>query len=158
MRRLSSALLATSLALAACAALARAAATYNVTVAGSQTASSQEEGVALHLNASGDLSGMLRVSLKHEGHKVVGGSWTLTVLPAGADASASERGQLSGSVGGGSVTVGEHGVITGASSVQLTVQGGTGEYAGVSSGGGTLSLSADPENSTKLGGPLALNF
>jgi len=42
--------------------------------------------------------------------------------------------------------------------VQLSVQGGTGDYAAVSAGGGTVSLSADAENPTRLGGSLALNF
>jgi hypothetical protein len=156
MRRPLSALVATALALFACAALARAAAVYNSTLTGSQTASA--EGVTLQLNAGGDLHGMLAVSLKHEGGNVVGGSWTLTVLPPNADASSSEKGRLSGSVTGGTLTLDANGIVTAAASVQLSVRGGTGGFAAVTGGGGTFGLSADPENSTKLGGPLVLNF
>jgi hypothetical protein len=158
MSRLLSALVTASLAFVACAALARAAAVYNATLVGTQTASGGDEGVSLHLNATGDLPGMLTLSLKHEGGQVVGGSWTLTVLPPNADASASEKGRLTGSVSGGTLTLDEHGIVTAAASVQLTVQGGEGQYAEVTGGSGTLSLSADPENTTKLGGPLALDF
>jgi len=92
MRRLFSILVTTTLALAACVALAHAAAAYNSNVTGSQTASAESEGVMLRLNASGDLHGMLDLTLKREGGNVVGGSWTLTVLPPNADATSSERG------------------------------------------------------------------
>ncbi len=158
MRRLLPALLATWLALLACLTLARAAATYNDTVAGSQSASRLNEGVSLNLNATGDLPGMLNLSLKHEGAKVSGGSWTLTVLPPDAGATSSERGKLSGSVTGGTLILDANSIVKGADSVQLTVKSGTREFAGVSSGSGTLSLSADPKNPTRLVGPLALNF
>lgn len=151
-------LAAAALALAAGVALARAASPYNSDLVGSQTASAAGEGAALQLNASGDLHGMLRLVLKHEGGRIVGGTWALTVLPAGADASSSEKGRLSGDVAGGALTADANGVVTSVGSVQLSVQGGTGDYANVSAGGGTLSLSADPENPAMLRGPLALNF
>lgn len=156
MRRLFTTLMATSLAFAACVALARAATEYSGSVTGSQTAAA--EGVSLNLNATGDLPGMLTLSLKHEGANVNGGSWSLTVLPPDADATSSERGKLSGSVTGGTLTLDGNGIVTAAESVRLTVESGTGQYAGVSSGGATLSLSPDPKNSTKLGGPLVFNF
>ena len=158
MRRLLPALLAPSLALFACFTLARAAATYRGTVQGSQTASRMSEGVSLNLNAAGDLPGILTLSLKHEGGKVGGGSWTLTVLPPDADASSGERGRLSGSVGGGALTIDANGIVTAADSLQLTIKSGEGHYAGVSGGGATLSLSADPRTPSKLVGPLTLNF
>jgi hypothetical protein len=158
MRRLTSTLAATVLALAACAALAHAAAAYKSDLKGSQTASAESEGVALRLNASGDLHGMLSLTLKRDGGNVTGGTWELTVLPPNADASSSEKGKLTGVVSGGTLTVDAHGIVTSAASVQLSVQGGTGDYAAVTSGGGTVSLSADPENASRLGGPLALDF
>jgi hypothetical protein len=156
MRRLTSTLAATVLALAACAALAHASAAYQSALKGSQTASA--EGVALQLNASGDLHGMLSLTLKRDGGNVTGGTWELTVLPQNADASSSEKGKLTGAVSGGTLTVDAHGIVTSAASVQLSVQGGTGDYAAVTSGGGTVSLSADPDNASRLGGPLALDF
>lgn len=158
MRRPLPALAAIALALAACVAAARAATAYNSTLTGSQTASAEADGIALRLNASGDLNGMLSLTLKHDGGRVVGGTWALTVLPPDADAASAEKGRLTGSVGGGTLTADANGVVTAASSVRLSVEGGTGEYAGVSAGGGTLSLSPDPENPTQLGGPFALDF
>jgi hypothetical protein len=158
MTRLFSVLFTTSLAMLVSVALVNAAATYNNNVTGSQTASAERGGIALNLNASGDLPGMLSLTLSHEGGKVTGGTWTLSVLPPNADASSSETGRLTGRLTGGTLTLDANGIVTAANSVQLTVQNGTEKYAAATGGNGTLSLTADPENSTKLGGPLALNF
>lgn len=136
----------------------RAASTYNNAVSGSQTAAAENGSVAFNLNATGDLPGMLSVSLKHEAGNINGGTWTLTVLPQNADAASSEVGTLKGSFSGGTLTLDANGIATAAGSVQLTVQSGTGQFEAVTNGSGTLTLSADAENSTKLGGPLALNF
>ena len=157
MRRLFPPALTASLALAACFALAaRAAATYHSSVSGSQTASA--DGVSLNLNASGDLPGMLTLTLRHEGGTVTGGSWSLIVLPPDADATSAEKGRLSGGVSAGTLTLDANGVVSAAVGLQLNLQGGTGQYAGVSGGSGSLGLSADPENASKLGGPLQLDF
>ena len=131
---------------------------YTNSVTGSQTASAESGSVAFNLNATGDLPGMLNLTLKHEGGNVNGGTWTLTVLPPNADATSSATGTITGTFSGGTITLDANGVVTGASSVQLSVQSGTGQYQAVTSGSGTLGLSADAENSTKLSGPLALNF
>lgn len=139
-------------------AAARAAASYNDTVSAFQTVTDESGGVAVVLDAAGDLPGMGKLTFKRDGTNVTGGSWTLTVLPANADAAASERGRLSGSVSGGTVSFNDDGTLSGANSVQLTVEAGTGEHAGVSGGTGTVSLSASPENPSRLTGTLALNF
>lgn len=156
MRRLFTPLLAASLALTACVALARAAAEYNGSVSGSQTASA--EGVSLNLNAAGDLPGMLTLSLKHDGGRVTSGSWSMTVLPPDADATSAERGRLSGVISGGALALDGNGIVSAAEGLRLDVQGGAGQYADVAGGAGTLSLSADPENASKLGGPLKFAF
>ena len=134
------------------------AATYNDTVSGAQTASAESGSVAFNLTASGDLPGMLSLKLQHEGGNVNGGTWTLTVLPPNADATSSENGTLTGSLSGGTLTLDANGIATAANSIQLTVTSGTGQYASITSGSGTLNLSADAETPTKLGGPFALNF
>jgi len=134
------------------------ASTYNDSVSGSQTASAESGSVTFNLNATGELPGMLSLTVRHEGGNITGGTWKLTVLPANADATSSETGTLTGSLSGGTLTLDANGIASAASSVQLTVQNGAGQFAAITSGTGTLSLSADPENSTKLGGPLALNF
>jgi hypothetical protein len=158
MTRPLSALFTISLALFVSLTLVHAAGTYNDTVTGSQTASAESGGIALNLNARGDLPGMLSLTLMHEGGNVSGGTWTLSVLPQNADATSSENGKLTGRLTGGTLTLDANGILTAANSVQLTVESGTGQYASTTGGSGSLSLSADPENSTKLGGPLALNF
>ena len=135
-----------------------AASNYNNTVTGSQTASAENGSVAFNLNATGDLPGMLSITLKHEGGNVNGGTWTFTVLPPNADATSNETGTITGSFSGGAITLDANGVVTGANSVQLSVLSGTGQYQAVTSGSGTLGLSADAENSTKLSGPLTLSF
>ena len=132
--------------------------TYNDTVSGSQTASAESGSVAFNLNATGELPGMLSLTVRHEGGNITGGTWKLTVLPANADATSSSTGTLTGSFSGGTLTLDTNGIATAAGSVQLTVQSGTGQFEAITTGTGTLSLSADPENSTKLGGPLALSF
>ena len=137
---------------------AHAAATYNNTVSGAQTASAESGSVAFNLTATGDLPGMFSLTLRHEGGNVNGGTWTLTVLPPNADATSSENGTLTGSLSGGTLTLDANGIATAANSIQLTVTSGTGQYASITSGSGTLNLSADAETPTKLGGPFALNF
>jgi hypothetical protein len=142
-----------------CFAAARAATNYNDTVKAIRTASADgPAGVTFLLEAAGDLHGMGKVTLRREGNNVVGGTWSLTVLPAEADASSSEKGSLSGDVTGGSITLGPDDTVVGVSSLQLTVENGTGQHASVGSGSGTLSLSADIENPPKLKGTLSLNF
>lgn len=133
-------------------------ATYNDTLTGFQTASSESNGIVIVINAAGDLPGMGKLSLKREGNNVVGGAWNLTVLPANADAAASERGTLSGTVTGGTLSFTPEGTLSGAGSVQLTIEGGTGEHAGVGAGSGTITLSSNTENPSKLSGTLVLNF
>ena len=133
-------------------------ATYNNTVSGSQTAAPEVDGIALNLTATGDLPGMSAVKLQRDGQNVVGGTWKLTVLPANADASSTERGELIGTITGGTLTLNAEGTVASASSVQVVLQGGTGEFSGVTSGNGTLTISANAENASQLSGTLVLNF
>ena len=133
-------------------------ATYNNTVSGSQTAAPEAEGIALNLTATGDLPGMSKVNLHRDGENVTGGSLRLTVLPQNADASSSERGQLVGTISGGTVTLTSEGTIASASGVQVTIQSGTGEFASVTSGTATLNVTANTENPSQLSGSLVLNF
>jgi hypothetical protein len=139
-------------------AAAHAVATHNGTLNAFQSAASESDGVVVVLNAAGDLPGMGKLTFKREGNNVVGGSWTLTVLPANADATSSERGTLSGTVTAGTLSFNPGGTLAGASSVQLTIEGGTGEHAAVSAGSGVINLSSVAENPSKLNGTLVLNF
>ena len=133
-------------------------ATYNDSLSGSQTAAPENEGIALNLTAAGDLPGMSKITLKREGQNVTGGTFRLTVLPQNADATSTERGELIGTIGGGTLTLSTEGTLAAASSVQITIQSGSGEYAAVTAGTATLNLSANAENPTQLTGTLVLNF
>ena len=133
-------------------------ATYNDTLSGSQTAAPEAEGIALNLTASGDLPGMNKVKLQRSDSNITGGSWTMTVLPANADASSTERGTLTGTIGGGTLALTAEGTLASASGVQITIQSGTGEFASVTSGTGTLTIAANAENASQLNGTLVLNF
>ena len=141
-----------------CLAAARAATNYNNAVGASRTASAERDDVSLILDVTGDLPGMGKATLRREGNNVTGGSWSLTVLPPNPDASSSEKGRLTGAVSGGTCSFNPDGTLAGVSDVQLTIEGGTGEHASVNGGSGTLTLSVDAENSSKLKGTLALNF
>ena len=133
-------------------------ATYNGTLSGSQTAAPEAEGIALNLTVSGDLPGMNKLTLQRSDLNVTGGSWRMTVLPQNADSSSTERGELIGTVSGGTLTLTGEGTLASASGVQITIQSGTGEFASVTAGTGTLTITADAENPTQLNGTLVLNF
>ena len=133
-------------------------ATYNDSLQGSQTAAPEAEGIAVNLTATGDLPGMSKVKLQRAGQNVTGGSFRMTVLPQNADASSSERGELAGTISGGTVTLTSEGTLSAATAVQITIQSGTGEFASVSSGTGTISITANAENPSQLNGTLVLNF
>lgn len=139
-------------------ALSIPAATYNDTVSGSQTAAAESEGIALNLTAAGDLPGMIKLTLVRSETNVTGGAWSMTVLPANADASSNERGTLTGAVSGGTLTLNENGTLASASAVQVTIQSGAGEFANVTSGTATINVSANAENPSQLSGTLVLNF
>ena len=133
-------------------------ATYNGTLSGSQTAAPETEGIALNLTASGDLPGMNKLTLQRSDLNVSGGSWRMTVLPQNADAASTERGELVGTVSGGTLTLTAEGTLASATGVQITIQSGTGEFASVTSGTGTITVTANAENPSQLNGTLVLNF
>jgi hypothetical protein len=133
-------------------------ATYNDSLQGSQTAAPEAEGIALNLTASGDLPGMSKVKLQRSGQNVSGGSFRITVLPQNANASSSERGELVGTISGGTLTLTTEGTLSSVTGVQITIQSGTGEFASVTSGSGTISVTASSENPSQLSGTLVLNF
>jgi hypothetical protein len=133
-------------------------ATYNDTLSGSQTAAPEADGIALNLTATGDLPGMSKITLQRDGLNVTGGSWRLTVLPQNADASSSERGELVGTISGGTLTLTAEGALASASGVQVTIQSGSGEFAAVTSGTATIAITANAENPSQLDGTLVLNF
>jgi hypothetical protein len=138
--------------------LAHGATVYRDSVKGFQSASGENDGVSLLLNAEGDLPGTCKLLLRREGDKVIGGNWTLTVFPPDADPTANEKGRLTGSVMGGALTFNSAGSLAAADSVLLTIEEGTGQYSRVKSGSATLNISSSAENPSQLTGTLILNF
>ncbi len=132
--------------------------TYNNAVSGSQTATPEANDIALNLNATGDLPGMNTITLQRNGLNVTGGSWRLKVLPQNAGASSNERGELVGTISNGTLTLTAEGNVASASGVQVTIQSGTGEFAAVTSGTATITITADAETPSQLNGTLVLNF
>ena len=108
--------------------------------------------------AAGDLPGIVKLTLVRSEANVTGGNLSLTVLPANADASSNERGALNGTVTSGTLTLSENGTLASASSVEVSIQSGAGEFAGVTSGTATINISAGAENPSQLSGTLVLNF
>jgi hypothetical protein len=138
-------------------AIAVSTATYNSSLSGSQTAAESGK-IMLNLSASGDLPGITKVSLERDGENVVGGTWRMTVLPQNANASSSERGQLVGTITGGSLTLNAEGTVASVTSVTVVFQGGTGEFDNVTTGNATMNVSASAENPSQLSGSIVLNF
>ena len=132
-------------------------ATYNSTLNGSQTAAETGK-IVLNLNASGDLPGITKVTIERDGQNVVGGTWRMTVLPQNANASSSERGQLVGTITGGSLTLNAEGTVASVTSVTVVFQGGTGEFDNVTTGNATMTVAANAENPSQLDGTIVLNF
>lgn len=158
MRRVAFIFLSVCMAWLLVAAMARAGTIYRDTLRGIQTASTESDGVNLLLDAEGNLPGGLQVLLRRDGNNVTGGSWSLTVFPQDASPTANEKGKVSGSVSGGTLTFNGEGALTKAETVRLILQRGTGQYAGVKSGGGDINISSDPENPSRLTGTLTINF
>lgn len=138
-------------------AIAVSTATYNSALNGSQTAAESGK-IVLNLNASGDLPGMIKLQVERDGQNVVGGTWRMTVLPQNANASSSERGQLVGTITGGTLTLNSEDTVASVSSVTVVFQGGTGEFDNVTTGNATMNVAANAENPSQLSGTIVLNF
>ena len=134
------------------------AATYKNTLSGSQATERDADRMVLNLTATGDLPGMSNLNLQRDGQNVVGGTWRMTVVAQNADASSSERGQLFGTITGGTLVLNAEGALASATSVQVVLQGGTGEFKKVTTGYASISIAAKPENSSQLNGTLVINF
>ena len=138
-------------------AIAISTATYNGTLNGSQTAAESGK-IVLNLTASGDLPGITKVTIERDGQNIISGTWRMTVLPQNANASSNERGQLVGTITGGSVTLNAEGTVASVTSVTVVFQGGTGEFDNVTTGNATMTVSANAETPSQLDGTIVLNF
>ena len=108
--------------------------------------------------ATGALPGSFTISLNLNNTTVTNGNWWLVVKERNADGSVSEVGALAGAVSGGTVSLNADGRVTSLNSVQLLIQTGSGNYAGVTSGSGSLTGTFGNQASPSFSGTLNLNF
>jgi hypothetical protein len=131
--------------------VSQAASTYNIPLTGSEGS----PGVSINMKfaSSGVLAGGLQIRIEHEKGTITGGEWTLATASGNA-------GTIRGKVTGGSVTF-DQGRVAALVNTSLTVTGGSGAFAAVKDGSGTLAGSNDannPQRSKSFKGYLTLAF
>jgi hypothetical protein len=107
---------------------------------------------------SGDLHGSFFVAFDCRDGSIFGGTWLILVTTEGADGMAEIRGTLRGQVVDGSFERDSDGARIVVRGVALAVTEGTGEYAGVGGGTGSLEATADPEGAPQFVGTIGLTF
>jgi hypothetical protein len=146
----------------------------NSTLSGAHVSSADNGRIIIIQSARGDLPGVLTLALDVNGQdgSITGGEWALVVTdnqsPAGhshdhgdgdggPDYMVIQRGVLKGAVAGGAVTLNSDGTLASVSSVQLTLNGGTLEFVGATSGGGVVNAAnlQDPHHSS---GSITINY
>lgn len=114
--------------------------------------------LSLGAEASGTLPGSFTVALNLDAANVTGGRWRLVAKRVEEDGSVSELGVIEGAVSGGTVSLNGDGSVASLVSVQLTVQEGSGNYAGLRGGSGTLAGGLNREASPPFTGTLDLDL
>jgi hypothetical protein len=156
-------------------AIAQSTTTHNVTLAVADQSVDASGRTVITMMASGDLNGVLTVALQVRADgSIATGEWALNVsytAPLNPNAQPDpslpdpdspleeqfiQRGVLKGTLTGGSETL-ANGQVVAISGLQLSLTGGTVEYASVTSGNGTLQGSnlSDRDNSN---GSMTLKF
>ena len=107
--------------------------------------------------ASGDLHGSFFLAFDCREGSISGGTWLILVTTDGADGT-EIRGTLRGQVVDGSFERDSDGARIVVRGVALAVTEGTGEYAGVGGGTGSLEATADPEGDPQFVGMIGLTF
>jgi hypothetical protein len=108
--------------------------------------------------AAGDLHGSFFLAFDCRDGSISGGTWLILVTTDGADGTTEIRGTLRGQVVDGSFERDSDGARIVVRGVALAVTEGTGEYAGVDSGTGSLDAKADPEGAPQFVGTIGLTF
>jgi len=110
-------------------------------------------------DASGDLRGSFSIGFdcKDDG-EIASGTWHLVVTGLGPDGAVEELGTISGVVLNGSFQAGSAGDRVVVRDVELAIRQGTGAYASVASGTGTLEATSDVNAAPQFLGTLGLSF
>ena len=108
--------------------------------------------------ASGDLQGSFFLAFDCRDGSISGGTWLILVTTEGTDGTREVRGTIRGQVVDGSLEPDSDGARIVVRGVALAVTEGTGEYAGVGGGTGSLDATADPGGAPQFVGTIALTF
>src|SRR5688572_2510959 len=108
-------------------------------------------------DASGDLRGSFFLAFDCQDGAISGGTWLILVTTEGADGTTEIRGTLRGQVVNGAFEI-DLDSKTSVRNVVLAVTEGTGEYAAVAAGTGSLDATSDPAGATQFVGTIGLTF
>jgi hypothetical protein len=108
--------------------------------------------------ASGDLSGSFFVAFDCTDGSISGGTWLIVLTADAPDGATEVRGTLRGRVLRGTFEADETGQQVILSDVSLAVTEGTGEYAAIESGSGSLDATSDPSGTPQFVGTIGLTF
>lgn len=108
--------------------------------------------------ASGDVAGSFSLAFDCNDGGIGGGTWRVVVTGVGPDGNVEEVGTLGGRVLKGSFQADGAGNVLAVSGVELEITEGTGTYALVSAGTGTLEAVVDVNSVPQFQGTLRLSF
>jgi hypothetical protein len=108
--------------------------------------------------ASGDLRGSFFVAFDCKYGSISGGTWLILLTTDAPDGTTEVRGTLRGRVLRGTFESDETGQQVVLSDVSLAVTEGTGEYAAIKSGSGSLDATSDPSGTPQFVGTIGLTF
>ena len=109
-------------------------------------------------DAAGDLAGSFYVAFDCQNGAISGGTWLVLITAGAPDGTTEILGTLRGQVLHGSFEPDGDGARIIVRGVSLTVTEGTGLYAGLVAGTGSLDATSDPEGAPQFVGTLGLTF
>jgi hypothetical protein len=109
-------------------------------------------------DASGDLSGSFSLAFDCQNGAISGGTWLVLVTAAAPDGATEILGTIRGRVLRGSFEADGDGARVIVRDVSLAIMEGTGRYAGVAGGTGSLDATSDAEGAPQFVGTLGLRF
>jgi hypothetical protein len=109
-------------------------------------------------DASGDLRGSFYLAFDCQAGTIVGGTWLILVTAEAPDARTEVVGTIRGQVLNGSFELDRENDRITVHDVELAVTEGTGQYASVGAGTGSLAATSDPQGTPQFVGTLGLTF
>jgi hypothetical protein len=109
-------------------------------------------------DVSGDLDGSFYVAFDCQDETILGGSWLILVTAEGADGTRDVLGTIRGQVLNGSFEPASDSARITVRDVVLAISEGTGQYATVTEGRGSLEATSDTRDTPQFVGRLGLTF